>query len=112
MTRKHSARPSARPRTVVRRTPVKVAAALVVAGLAVSACGSVKMGAAAITGPERISSSTLTDQVANLRAAYRVDDRVRAALGELADACFQVFRGVVDDVGRATLTAKLKLLLA
>lgn len=73
MTRKHSARPSARPRTVVRRTPVKVAAALVVAGLAVSACGSVKMGAAAITGPERISSSTLTDQVANLRAAYRVD---------------------------------------
>ena len=67
------ARPSAHPRVALRRAPVKAAAALVVAGLAVSACGSVKMGAAAITGQQRISSSTLTSQVANLRAAYQTD---------------------------------------
>ncbi len=73
MTRKHSARPSAHRRFAVRRTPVQVAAALVVAGLAVSACGTVHLGAAAITGQERISSSTLTDQVANLSAAYQTD---------------------------------------
>jgi hypothetical protein len=88
VTRKHSARPSAHPRGdgrgvpvrrapmrrgPMRRAPLKVAAALVVAGLAVSACGTVKMGAAAITGQQRISTSTLTNQVANLSAAYQAD---------------------------------------
>lgn len=52
---------------------VKVAAAVGAAGLAVSACGSVKMGAAAITGSGRISSATLTAQVANLNTAYKAD---------------------------------------
>jgi hypothetical protein len=37
---------------------------------------------------------------------------VRAALGDLADARLQVFGGVVDDVGRAALTAELELLPA
>ena len=84
VTRKHSARLSAHPkiawggvalgRAPMRRAPVKVAAALVVAGLAVSACGTVKMGAAAITGQQRISSSTLTSQVANLSAAYQANE--------------------------------------
>jgi hypothetical protein len=73
VTRKHSARPSAHRRGAVRRAPVKVAAALVVAGLAVSACGTVQMGAAAITGGQRITSATLTDEVANLSAAYKAD---------------------------------------
>ncbi len=55
------------------RTAVKLAAALLVTGLAVSACGTVKMGAAAITGNSRISSATLTAEVASLDAAYQTD---------------------------------------
>ncbi len=55
------------------RTSVRAAAALVVAGLAVSACGTVQLGAAAITGNSRITSDTLTNQVANLSAAYQTD---------------------------------------
>jgi hypothetical protein len=55
------------------RKAAKLTAAVVVAGLAVSACGTVKMGAAAITGSSRISSATLTAQVANLSAAYQAD---------------------------------------
>jgi len=55
------------------RTAVKLAAAVAVAGLAVSACGTVQMGAAAITGNSRISSAALTSQVANLDAAYSSD---------------------------------------
>lgn len=53
---------------------VRLGAAVAAAGLAVSACGTVKMGAAAITGGNRISSATLTAQVANLQAAYRADE--------------------------------------
>jgi hypothetical protein len=52
---------------------IKVAAAVAAAGLAASACGTVKMGAAAITGSNRISSATLTAQVANLKSAYQAD---------------------------------------
>jgi hypothetical protein len=58
---------------VMPRTAVKLAAALLATGLAVSACSTVKMGAAAITGNSRISSATLTTQVANLDAAYQTD---------------------------------------
>jgi hypothetical protein len=69
VTRKHSARFGwVRPRTSVR-----VAGALVVAGLAVSACGSTQLGAAALTGDSRITSATLTNQVANLADAYQAD---------------------------------------
>jgi hypothetical protein len=46
---------------------------LAAAGLAVAACGSVKMGAAALVGNSRISSASLAGQVANLSAAYRAD---------------------------------------
>lgn len=53
--------------------PVRAAAALVVAGLTVSACGSVQLGAAAIAGDNRITSATLTNEVANLTAAYQHD---------------------------------------
>ena len=58
---------------VMSRTWVKMAAAVAAAGLAVSACGTVKMGAAAITGDSRISSATLSAQVANLNTAYQAD---------------------------------------
>jgi hypothetical protein len=57
----------------VPRTSMKLAAAVLVAGVAVSACGTVKMGAAAITGSSRISSANLTSEVANLNSAYTAD---------------------------------------
>lgn len=53
------------------RTWMKLAAAVVVCGLAVAACGTVKMGAAAIVGNHRVSSSNLSAQVANLNAGYQ-----------------------------------------
>ena len=53
------------------RTPMKLAAVLLAAGIAAAACGSVKLGAAAITSNQRISTTTLSDQVANLNAAYQ-----------------------------------------
>jgi deoxycytidylate deaminase len=58
------------------RVPRKAAvltAAAAAACVAVSACGSVQMGAAAITGNSRITSVGLTDEVANLNAAYQAD---------------------------------------
>ena len=58
---------------VKSRRWLRVAAAVAAAGLALSACGTVKLGAAAITGNDRISAATLTSQVANLDAAYQAD---------------------------------------
>ncbi len=58
---------------VMSRSWVKIAAAVAVAGLAVSACSTTKFGAAALTGDSRISSSQLTTQVANLNTAYQAD---------------------------------------
>jgi SurA N-terminal domain len=55
----------------VSRTPMKLAAVMLAAGITVAACGSVKMGAAAITTSQRISTTTLSTQVANLNAAYQ-----------------------------------------
>ena len=52
-------------------TSMKLAAAVLAAGLAVAACGQVQMGAAAIVGSQRISSGTLSDEVANLNAGYQ-----------------------------------------
>jgi hypothetical protein len=57
----------------VRRTSMQLAAAVLAGGLAVTACGSLQLGAAAVTGQSRITSVALTDQVANLNAAYRAD---------------------------------------
>jgi hypothetical protein len=52
---------------------MQLAAAVLAGGLAVAGCSTLKLGAAAITGPTRITSSTLTDQVSNLQAAYKTD---------------------------------------
>lgn len=57
----------------VPRKAAALTAAAAAAGVAVSACGSVQMGAAAITGGTRISTATLTNEVANLNAAYQAD---------------------------------------
>jgi peptidyl-prolyl cis-trans isomerase SurA len=57
----------------VLRTSVKLAAVALAAGVAVSACGSVQLGAAAVTNSQRISSATVTNQVADLNSAYQAD---------------------------------------
>jgi hypothetical protein len=59
----------------VRRTSMQLAAAVLAGGLAVAGCGTLKLGAAAVTGQGRISSATLTNEVANLKTAYRSDAR-------------------------------------
>jgi hypothetical protein len=51
---------------------MKLAAVMLAAGITVAACGTVKMGAAAITTSQRISTTALSAQVANLNAAYQV----------------------------------------
>jgi len=55
----------------VPRTPMKLAAVMLAVGITAAACGSVKLGAAAVTSSQRISTTTLSDQVANLNAAYQ-----------------------------------------
>jgi hypothetical protein len=55
----------------VLRTWIKLAAAAGVCGLAVAACGTVRMGAAAIVGNGRVSSSSLSAEVANLNSGYQ-----------------------------------------
>lgn len=57
----------------VPRKAAVLAAAAAAACVAVSACGSVQMGAAAITGGSRITAATLTSEIANLNAAYKAD---------------------------------------
>lgn len=60
----------------MRRTSMQLAAAVLAGGLAVAACGGqLKLGAAAITGQNRITAATLTSQVANLNSAYQADKR-------------------------------------
>lgn len=57
------------------RTSIKLAAVVLAGGLAVTACGSVKLGAAAIAGNQRISSTTLSNEVNNLNTAYQADKK-------------------------------------
>jgi hypothetical protein len=56
---------------VVLRTPITLAAAALAAVVALTACGPVRMGAAATLGNERISNSTLAAEVNNLDTAYK-----------------------------------------
>jgi hypothetical protein len=56
----------------VRRTSMQLAAAVLAGGLAVAACGnSLTLGSAATTSQGRITTNTLTNQVANLDTAYK-----------------------------------------
>jgi hypothetical protein len=50
---------------------IRLAAAVCAAGIAVAACGTVKMGAAAIVGNQRISTTNLSEEVNNLDAGYQ-----------------------------------------
>jgi len=59
----------------VSRTSIKLAAAVLAAGVGVAACGSVKLGAAAIVGSQRISTTNLSSEVSNLNAGYQAYSR-------------------------------------
>ena len=56
------------------RTSVFVIAAATAATCALSACGPVKLGSAAITGGQRLTSTTLSDQVTALENAYQASN--------------------------------------
>jgi hypothetical protein len=55
----------------VPRSWMKLVAGVLAGGVAVAACGTVHMGAAAIVGNQRITSSNLSAEVANLNAGYQ-----------------------------------------
>jgi len=59
---------------VVRRTSIIVTAGILAALAALTACGPVRMGQAAITGDQGISTATLTNEVNNLKAAYQASN--------------------------------------
>lgn len=53
------------------RTPITLTVAALAATLALSACGTVRLGAAAVTNTSRIPTATVTAEVNNLDAAYK-----------------------------------------
>jgi hypothetical protein len=55
----------------VPRTYLKLAAAVLASGIAVAACSSVKLGAAAIVGNQRISAGQLSAEVSSYNSAYQ-----------------------------------------
>jgi hypothetical protein len=57
----------------VLRTPITLTAAALAAALALSACGTVRLGAAAVTNTSRIPTATVTAEVKNLDTAYKAD---------------------------------------
>jgi SurA N-terminal domain len=57
----------------VLRTPITLTAVALAAVLALSACGSVQLGAAAVTNNERISAATVANEVSSLNHAYQAD---------------------------------------
>jgi len=58
--------------TLVLRRLVRASAVVLGVGLLVTACSPVKMGAAAITGNQRITIATLTTEVTNLSQAVKM----------------------------------------
>lgn len=59
--------------TFVLRTAISLPAAALAGVLMLSACGSVKLGAAAVSNDQRISAATVTAEVHNLNQAYQGD---------------------------------------
>jgi hypothetical protein len=55
----------------VLRTPITLTAAALAGVLMLSACGSVKLGAAAVSNDQRISTATVAAEVSNLNQAYQ-----------------------------------------
>jgi len=54
----------------VRRIPITASLGILAALTALTACGPVQVGSAAIVGDQGISASTLTNQVSNLKDGY------------------------------------------
>ena len=59
------------------RTPITLAAAGIAAALALSACGTAQLGAAAVTSDSRISAATLAAEVQDLNQAHQADKKVQ-----------------------------------
>jgi hypothetical protein len=57
----------------VLRTSITLTAAALAGVLMLSACGSVKLGAAAVSNNQRVSAATVTAEVSNLNQAYQAD---------------------------------------
>jgi hypothetical protein len=74
----------------VPRTTILVIAAAAAATCALSACGPARLGSAAITGGQRITVTTLSDQVANLERAYQAGKAKIQLQFPLAEAPQQV----------------------
>ncbi len=55
------------------RTSITLTAAALAGVLMLSACGTVKLGAAAVSNNQRISAATVTAEVSNLNQAYQAD---------------------------------------
>ena len=72
------------------RTTILVIAAAAAATCALSACGPARLGSAAITGGQRITVTTLSDQVANLERAYQAGKAKIQLQFPLAEAPQQV----------------------
>jgi hypothetical protein len=70
----------------VPRTSIVVIAAAAAATCALSACGPARLGSAAITGGQRITVTTLSDQVTNLERAYQAGKRSIQLQFPLAEA--------------------------
>jgi hypothetical protein len=56
---------------VVLRTSIAVTAGTLAVLTALTACGTVRMGSAAIVGNQGVSTSQLTSEVSNLKSAYQ-----------------------------------------
>ena len=68
-------------RTSIRRSQAAKLAVVVLGGcVALAACGPVQLGAAAIVGGQRITTSTLTTEVSNLNQAY-LSSKPKVTLG-------------------------------
>jgi SurA-like N-terminal domain len=80
---------------VVRRTSITASAGILAALTALTACGTVQMGSAAIVGDQGISASTLTGQVSNLKDAYSANHKSIQLQYPLAQAPQQVLSWLV-----------------
>jgi hypothetical protein len=80
---------------VVRRTSITASAGILAALTALTACGPVQMGSAAIAGDQGISASTLTGQVSNLKDAYNASKKSIQLQYPLSQAPQQVLSWLV-----------------
>jgi hypothetical protein len=79
----------------VLRTSIKVTAGILAVLGGLTACGTVRMGQAAITGDQGISTATLTNEVNNLEAAYRASNGAVQLQFPLSQAPRQVLSWLV-----------------